>query len=214
MLRNLPLMPHLDSPASVRRFLAMAAAFSVVVLVYASLMPFHYTPLPWDETWRQWRNIPWLNLGLGNRADWVANALVVLPSGFLAAAAVDWGRTRQWPLVLAVPIIWLFLALVVVGIELVQVWFPPRTVSLNDIVAGYVGAILGPLIWVVAGPEIERGVTRFLTLPRFQDRLVWLCIGYLVFIIIYSLVPLDLVMTRSEWQVRFAEGNIRLNPFR
>src|SRR4051812_789247 len=159
-----PWMPRLDSPASVRRFLALIAVCSVAVLIYASLIPFDYKPLSWEETLQSWRHIPWLKLQLYNRADWVANALVVLPSGFLAAAAVDWGRSRRWPMLLAVPIITLLLASVVVGIELAQVWFPTRTVSLNDVVAGYVGAVVGPLIWVVTGPEIENGVTRFLTL--------------------------------------------------
>jgi VanZ family protein len=206
-------MTSVDSPASVRRFLAIAAVASTIVLVYASLIPLNYTPLSWEETFERWRQIPWLQLGLYHRSDWVANALVVLPSGILAAAAVDWGRARRLPLLMAAPVISFVLACVVIGIELAQVWFPPRTVSLNDIVAGYIGAVIGPLIWVTFGPEIEHGIIRFMRLPRFEDRLTWMCVGYFVFAVVYSLMPLDLVMSRSEWQTRMAEGNVRLNPF-
>ena len=205
--------PRIESPASVRRFLAWMAVGSIALLVYASLIPLDYTPLSWDETRQQWRNIPWFDLQVFHRADWVANALVVLPSGVLASAAVSWGRPKWWPLLAAAPFISLLLAAVVIGIELAQVWFPTRTVSLNDIVAGVIGAAVAPILWILAGRHVERGITRFLTLPSFEDRLKWLCVGYLGFILIYTLLPLDFVVSYEEWQLRLATGNVRWNPF-
>jgi VanZ family protein len=181
--------------------------------VYASLVPLDYTPISWEEALAEWRRIPWLNLQLFQRGDWVANALVVLPSGILFAAAIDWGRPQRGPLIVAAPCISLFLAAVVSGIEFSQIWFPTRTKSLNDIAAGYVGAVLGPLLWIAFGRQIEWGVERFLTLPQFTDRLKWLCVGYLAFILVYSVLPLDMVLSRGEWQARLAERNIRWNPF-
>jgi len=196
----------------VRRFLGIAALASVALLVYASLVPLRYRPLSWESTWEAWRHIPWLSLDVFHRADWVANALVVLPAGILAAAAVDWGRHSSRALLLATPLITFALTLVVIGIELVQVWFPPRTVSLNDIAAGFVGAALGPMLWAIGGPFFERGMTRFLTLPRFRDRLKWLCIGWFVAIAVYGVLPLDLVMSHAEWQEKIAAGRIQWNP--
>lgn len=164
--------PRLESPASVRFFLAFAALASVAVLVYASLVRLRYRPLSWESTWEAWRQIPWLSLDVFQRANRVTNALVVLPAGGLAAAAVDWGRQSSWPLLLATPLITFALTLVIIGIELVQVWFPPRTVSLNDVAVGFVGAALGPILWAIGCSFFERGITRYLTLPRFCDRLL------------------------------------------
>ena len=57
-----------------------------------------YTPLSWEETQTRWRGIAWLSLGIGNRADWIANALVVIPSAFLFSGAVDYRRKSRWSL--------------------------------------------------------------------------------------------------------------------
>jgi VanZ family protein len=204
---------HLDSPSSVRRLLAALAVGATALLVYASFVPLDYTPLSWQETWDQWWQVPWFNLSLYHRADWVANALVVLPSGIFATAAVGWGRKQVWPAVLAAPFVSVLLAGVVTGIEFAQIWFPTRTVSLNDLAAGYIGAVLGPLIWIAAGHHIERGVKAFVTMPRFEERLTWLCLGYLACITIYSVLPLDMVVTRDEWQSRLVTVRDGLNPF-
>lgn len=205
--------PRLASPASVRRFCAVASLACTALLIYASLVPLHYRPLPWDETFQAWRGIPWLSLDLFHRADWVANGLVVLPAGVLAAAAIDWGRTSSWQLLLATPLIAFALTLVVLGIELVQVWFPPRTVSLNDIAAGIIGAALGPTLWVIGGRFWQQAITRFLGLPQFRDRLQWLCAIWLAGVILYSVLPLDIILSRGEWQDRITSGRIQLMPF-
>lgn len=205
--------PRLDSPASVRRFLAAASLGCTLLLIYASLVPLTFRPLAWPEVLEAWRNIPWLSLGVFHRADWVANALVVLPAGILAAAAVDWGRVTNWQLLVASPLIAFGLALVVIGIELVQVWFPPRTVSLNDIAAGLIGAAVGPVLWAIGGKYFEEAITRFLTLPRFRDRLRWLCAMWIAGVVVYSVLPLDFVISRDEWRDRLTSGRIQLIPF-
>ena len=51
------------------------------------------------------------------RADWVANLLVVLPLGWLGAAAIDWGRSSRR---LLVPDAGSPLSRVAVGIEFLQ----------------------------------------------------------------------------------------------
>lgn len=205
-------LPRISSPSSVRRFLALATVVSALLWIYASLVPLDYTPLSWEETYRQWQLIPWLDLELFNRADWVANGLVVLPTGILAAAAVGWGRERSWINIAAAPCVTILLVLVVAGIEFVQIWFPTRTKSMNDIAAGYIGAVVAPWLWVVFGSRVRRGVTSFLTLPRFEDRLRWLCAAYFIFVLIFSVMPLDVVLSMREWNARVATGNIRLNP--
>lgn len=195
-----------DLSRDIRRLCAVAAALSAGLLIYASLIPLDYTPVSWGDSISRWREIPWLNLQLYQRADWVANAIVVLPVGFLAAAAVGWGRRQRWQVLLAAPIIAVFLMGIVVGIELVQVWFPTRTVSLNDICAGVAGALLGSALWILVGRFVEHAAMRFLILPHWEQRLQWLCIGYVAIILLYSVLPLDLVLSRQEWSAKVNSG--------
>lgn len=201
-----------DLSRDIRRLCAVAAALSAGLLIYASLIPLDYTPVSWGDSISRWREIPWLNLQLYQRADWVANAIVVLPVGFLAAAAVGWGRRQRWQVLLAAPIIAVFLMGIVVGIELVQVWFPTRTVSLNDICAGVAGALLGPALWILVGRFVEHAAMRFLILPHWEQRLQWLCIGYVAIILLYSVLPLDLVLSRQEWNAKVNSGRVLWNP--
>ena len=52
-------------------------------VVYGSLVPLEYRPLPPGEAWARFQQIPYLNLGVGSRADWVANGVLYVPLGFL-----------------------------------------------------------------------------------------------------------------------------------
>ena len=115
------------------------------------MLPIKYRACSLDQAWSNFVNLPWLHIQVYGRADWVANLLVVLPLGWLGAAAFDWGRKSQRLLLLLMPFLIGFLCIVVIGIEFAQAWFPPRTQSLNDIAAGCVGAVLGPVVWLVTG---------------------------------------------------------------
>lgn len=181
-----------------------------MLLIYASLVPLKYTPLSWEETQTRWRAIEWLSLGIGNRADWIANALVVMPSAFLFSGAVDYRRKSRWSLILLGPVIFLFLAAIVLGIELVQVWFPPRTVSQNDIFAGWVGAAVGIGTWAVFGRWMAFALECFVSLDSALARIRWIVGVLCVASIVYTVYPLDFVLSAEEFREKAATGRIRL----
>jgi hypothetical protein len=83
-------------------FLALGIG-STLMLVYASLVPLNYVPLSPKESYLRWKHIPWNDISLNSRSDWIANALVVIPSAFFLAGAVDCGRRSRWFLILASP---------------------------------------------------------------------------------------------------------------
>ena len=66
-----------------RLLLGLLALGYLVFVVYGSLVPLDYTPVPWDEAVERFRNIRFLQLGIGSRADWVANLLLFIPLTFL-----------------------------------------------------------------------------------------------------------------------------------
>lgn len=189
-------------------WLWMLAIGSTVLLVYASLVPLHYQPLAWDETWSRWRSIPWLQLELYNRSDWIANALVVMPPAFFWCGAIDFGRARRWIVWLAAPVVAAMLCGLVLGIECLQVWFPPRTVSQNDIAAGCVGAVLGCMAWLLMGPWGVRAIDYFVRIERVHGRVQWLVAAAIAGCLLYTVYPFDLVLNRSEWKEKLELGRL------
>jgi VanZ family protein len=190
-------------------FLALAF-LSTTMLVYASLVPLNYVPLSTKETIKRWNEIPWLQLRIVNRADWIANTLVVMPAAFFWAGAFDADRRSRWFLMLVSPFILIFLASVVLGIELVQVWFPPRTVSQNDILAGWCGAIAGVAVWCVFGRASVGALESFLKLESPKDRLKWIAGLMCIFSLLYTFYPFDFVLSRDEFFHKFDVGRLQL----
>lgn len=129
-------------------------------IVYGSLMPFELRPRTYEQALQIFQNLPYLDLGIQSRADWVANILFYLPLGgllyawFTSRLSSFWLRTGLGVLVLAVG------AGVAVGVEFLQIFFEPRTVSQNDILAELIGLVLGICFW-----EIFKGTL----LPLFDS---------------------------------------------
>jgi hypothetical protein len=85
--------------------------------------------------------IPFLQLGIGSRADWVANLLLFIPLSFLWMGALAAGGSTLRTLMAALALVPLAAALSV-GIEFTQLFFPQRTVSRNDILAETLGRLV------------------------------------------------------------------------
>ncbi len=132
----------------------LVAAYAAFV-VYGSLVPLDYRALPLDEALSRFARIRFLDLGVASRADWVANGVLYLPLGFLATR---WLKPALGPVLgwaAWVPALALCAALAV-GVEFAQLFFPPRTVSQNDLIAEGLGSLLGAWLGLVAGPSLGR----------------------------------------------------------
>ena len=120
-------------------------------VVYGSLVPLDYHPLPPGEAWQRFQQIPFLALGVGSRADWVANGVLYLPLGFLVMRALA-GVAAPLAWALAVTLC----AALATGVEFAQLFFPPRTVSQNDLLAEFIGSALGASLALVLAHRIVR----------------------------------------------------------
>jgi VanZ family protein len=142
--RRKPGMHETDTPTRYRLVTAWAACCAFVV--YGSLVPFRYRALDMATAIERFQAMPWLDIDLGGRLDWIANLLLYLPVGFLGTLALA-GRGSKASGI-AQPLVAVLLSLTIgtalaVGIEFAQIFFAPRTVSLNDLAAEVVGCVVG-----------------------------------------------------------------------
>ncbi len=195
-----------------RRAYAWVALIGAGLIVYGSLVPLAYRPMPFERGLAAFADIPYLALGVANRADLVANLLLFIPLTFTAMGALGLeGGRGGWlfaPLVLAGAVA------LAVGVEFAQVFFPPRTVSLNDIVAEGVGAAVGVGLWLGGGPPLTtwlRRAGRALAAPaRLANDVLT---AYVVGLVLYQLFPFDVVLAGDELVMQWEAGKVVLVPF-
>lgn len=195
---------------SLRASLACGGIFCVLLVVYASIVPLEFRPLPWAESMERWLSIPWLELSVWERADWIANTLIFIPPTFLICGYICSSRNVGRNVLFFQVTIWfVFMALLVVGIELIQIWFPPRTVSWNDIVAGVVGVLLGVLGWLFLGPFIIKWFSGLLQKPSVSNKVASVVIAVMLACVLYSLYPFDVVFSLAELEEKRLQGRLR-----
>ena len=185
----------------IRRHSAPLLLFGYLLfVVYGSLVPLDYRPLPFDEAWRRFQAMPFLQLGVASRADWIANGVLYAPIGFLVASGL---LRRGWWRVVAGFIASAFGIALALGVEFSQVYFPARTVSLNDVLAECIGSVLGAfaaLAYSAARPRL-RQVDRHLPGAWLKDH-GWQL--YLVAYVAFCLFPYDLLISSAELEQKLA----------
>lgn len=172
-----------------------------------SLLPLEFRSIPLDHFANNVRNIPFLDLGLYSRADWVANGVVFAPIGFLWCAALTSSRVHGLA-ALALCVLatsagaWL--------LEATQLFFVGRTESLNDIYAEMIGGAVGALAWLVLGQPLRQVLRAF-----FESGAAALRAGiilYLVAVVAVALFPFDFLLSLSEFRTRLEQNPIGVFP--
>lgn len=207
--------PPAATPAPPRQGAGLLAALAIgytLFAIYGSLVPLDFHPRPLDDAWAQLRHLPYLQLGVGSRADWVANILLFVPLAFFWLGVL-WPRRGIARRMLASGLVASCAAALAVAIEFTQFFFPPRTVSLNDILAETLGTLAGIALWWWTGERLARwlaGWTRAHSPRGAAERLLY---AYLFLLIGYGLLPLDLTLSVVEIYHKWQEGKVLLLPF-
>lgn len=175
-------------------YLFLAALIYGIFVIYGSFVPltFHYLPL--QEAWALFRNIHYLQLGIGSRADWVANILLYIPLAFFTTGCF---KRMLYPATLWAAMIAIALcSLLALTVEFTQLFFPPRTVSLNDILAEIIGSAIGSGIWLYSGERLIGLWQQFKGGGRQGAHA--LIILYTLAYLGFSLFPYDFLVSRAE----------------
>jgi glycopeptide antibiotics resistance protein len=202
----------MSGSATARTHLWLAGLGYLLFVVYGSLVPLDLRAMPLDAAIAAFRQIPWLQLGIGSRADWMANLLLFIPLAFIFTGALSHGRGPVVRLLASALVLVAGVGLSL-GIEFTQLFFPQRTVSQNDIAAESLGAVIGIVAWWSAGGRFLGWYESWLEVREpaaLSERLAW---GYLAFVFAYNVLPLDLTISVVEIFHKWREGKLILIPF-
>jgi len=195
--------------ASLKRWLLL---LYLTFVIYGSLVPLNFVYRPLDSALASFGNIQFFDLGIGSRADWVANALLFIPLTFLASMVLTPARRRS-PHFLVSLLLTLAAILLATSIEFSQLYFPGRTVGQNDIYAEGVGGILGITAQWLYGHTVDQWLRSFWSRALHHDRVTRLLHAYMVVFLVFSVMPLDLTLSPVELYHKWTEGRIILMPF-
>jgi glycopeptide antibiotics resistance protein len=191
--------------------LRIGAVSFLAFVIYGSLVPLEYVAISFDQAITRFTQIPFLDLGIGSRADWVANFLLFIPLGFLLTGSFWPARaSSRWFLMVLVG---LFGCLLSLGIEFTQLYFPQRTVSQNDILAETIGGLVGITIWWKWGEPFSRyylSVQEARGVVNLAGKILYL---YLFILVAYNLLPLDLTISPVEMYHKWKSGGVNFLPF-
>ncbi|MDR1708147.1 MAG: VanZ family protein [Candidatus Accumulibacter sp.] len=205
-------MPAPRKPERAGWLIPAAAGLCLVFAFYGSWVPLRFHYLPLGEAWRQFAALPFFDQTIVSRTDWATNFLLLIPFTFLCA---QW-LTPNAPGVLR-PLLRIFIvglgALVACTLEFSQLYFPPRTVSQQDILAQTVGSAVGVLLQIPWGNAVEDWLTMFWQAERRQARVARLLHAYLAVLLVFNMLPLDLTVSAVELYHKWREGRVVLIPF-
>lgn len=172
-------------------FIAGAILFALVV-AYGStaltIQGFNFVPADPARMVQEFarRMGGWVSHGSDQQADWMGNLTMMVPMGFLLAGSFA-PRARRFGAAAALGAFVVCLALIL-AVKYAQLFFPPRTVTLNYVVAQAAGALVGIVLF-----------------PAWQAQLAWLRARqdsgldglalllrlYMLALFIFMLMPLD-----------------------
>lgn len=176
-------------------------------VVYGSLVPLEPNARTLEDALSMFRSIRLLDVGTQGRADWIANGVLYLPLGFLTATLLT-RSDEDRPSVVAFLAAVVFGVALAIGVEFLQLFFPPRTVSLNDLVAESIGTVAGASL-ALQGLSRFRGLLAALLgdPARLNAQILS---AYLLLYAALAAFPYDFVVSWGEFATKLASGHAGL----
>ncbi len=180
-------------------------------IIYGSLVPFSFEPLPLSRAWAEFKAVLTESPATYFKANLLANVLIGIPGPFLLLGACHAKDSRPPVLLLAAAIV--YSALLASTAEFLQLFAPSRITALGDILAQTAGGFLGLLAWLWSGPYIRTMLKAMMFADKNIDTGTFIFYIYLTILLFLHVLPLDLStklgLLYNQWQ----EGKIVLVPF-
>ncbi len=199
-------MQHPGSAGSPRLRFGLWAGLYILAMAYVSTvlgpLGLHFVPLDPALAWHRYLAVRFFDTGSDQRADWMGNLTMLVPLGFLVSGAI-WPRSGVAPRMLAAATAFALCTAVILAIKFAQLFFPPRTVSLNYIAAQCLGAALGIILLAAfhhRAASLLRGAV-----PRGRQGLLLILRLYTGLLVLFLLVPFDITLSAADLADRLAE---------
>jgi hypothetical protein len=193
-----------QAASTVQRRWIGAALIYALAIVYGSIAVgpegHHFARLSLGEALHRAAAIRFFDNGSDQRADWIANLLMLVPLGCMVRGVLSREGTRLGQ-AMAILASFQICLLFVLMVKFAQLYFPPRTVSLNYILAQSFGAFIGVMLFDVVRARLYPMLWR---LSKSGDGLVILLGIYTVWLIAYFLTPFDFVLSAGELRAHLA----------
>lgn len=194
-----------------RHQIGVLAFLATAFIVYGLFVPLRYREISIDAALEQFSNIRYLSIGVNGRQDWVANILIFVPLGYLWCSSLILDRRRVFSVrLIAFLLVSVLLTGLAIGTEFLQLWFPPRTVSQNDIIAETLGGVIGSLLAVFTVQGIVNWTRAKIGRADKDSILDWCLSAYLLGLLIVMLMPFDFVVNADELQQKVDAGRISI----
>jgi glycopeptide antibiotics resistance protein len=193
------------------RFVILAILYGLIIL-YSSLIlgpdGLHYVAIGPAAAWDRFRAIAYVSNASDQRPDWIANMLMTIPLAFLASGALAWRRRPLGEAGAAALAVFICVAFIL-AVKYAQIFFPPRTVTLNYIVAQSIGALLGTGLF---GFARRRAFPTLVRMHRDSEELVIVLGAYTLLLTAYVLMPFDLALSPDDLATRLSQLPLALAP--
>ncbi len=203
-----PLSKNFSIPT--RSHFAVGAIFFTAFAVYGLYVPLNYEEIPWNNALKEFSDVPFLQIGVQRRQDWVANILLFVPLGYLWCAALTLDTRNLFVKIVFAALTTIALSGLAVATEFFQIWFPPRTVSQNDIIAESLGALIGSTLSLLTVQWIVIWFRRALAQATAKAVFDWGVRVYLVALLLATLMPFDFVLNANEFQMKTEAGRLSM----
>lgn len=200
------------SPQHIPRVLLVSTLLYLMFVIYGSWVPLNFAPVPLGEAFQRIAALPFADQAIESATDWATNSILLIPFTFLLGYLIRLGlpgRSSLFSVVLAA-ISGIFLAFF---LELSQVYFPPRTVSQKDILALSLGATLGAIAQLRWGQLVGQWLSTLWQAEQGRSGLLKALHLYLLIVLLFSILPLDLTVSVVEIYHKWTEGRLVLVPF-
>lgn len=192
MRSDRPVWPAPGIAAALWLLFTLVMAYSSTVI---GPMGLHFVPRDPAAALQALLRVRFVANGSDQRADWMGNLMMLIPHGFLTLAML-WPRRsgRLIARAAAVAAAAMLDLIVILAVKYAQLFFPPRTVTLNYITAQSLGACAGLILWI--------GWYRLSSvLLRRPDPAALLVAGlrlYLLALAVFLLEPLDFALSPTD----------------
>lgn len=175
-------------------FAAISFVYALLILYSSTIIGptiLHFVPLEPNEAWSRLLGMRFVANGSDQRSDWMGNLGMLVPLGFLLTGVFSRKQHISIPGAAAA---FILSAIFILAVKYAQLFFPPRTVTLNYVLAQSLGAATGVLLFCGTREALAGYAGRPPSLMGLRDILrVYTCA-----VILFFLTPLDFALNAED----------------